>query len=187
MRIRHIAVHAASRVAVPPGHPGERRPEPFRARRTDNVRTEVRVELVPRVAHGGVAVADVPRAPRDNDGLRRAVARADDEIVTVEVELLDRRREQGQVLAVVPRGCRQPLDERPALPELLDRRRHGAADVEQRVQRRVRIELGDRVEHFFAAAHARQPIVDEGNSRLRRSLRRVEGGGRRSGQSMTSR
>ena len=36
--------------------------------------------------------------------------------------------------------------------------------VDQRVERRVRIELADRLEDLLAAAHAGQPVVDDGDA-----------------------
>ena len=49
-----------------------------------------------------MAVADMARLALRQDRLRRAVARADDQVVLVEVELLDRHREQRQVVPVEP-------------------------------------------------------------------------------------
>ena len=39
-----------------------------------------------------------------------------------------------------------------------------AAHVDQRVERGVRVELADRLEHLLAASHAGQPVVDKRDS-----------------------
>ena len=61
MRIRHIAVDAVRRVAVPAGEPGQDRPEQFRPHCADLGRPEIRVELFldPSVVEG----IDVARGP----------------------------------------------------------------------------------------------------------------------------
>ena len=75
------------------------------ASRPDLFRAEIRVELVPRVPHRRVAVADVDAPRPDDDRLRGAVAAADDEVVSVEVEQLDGGGKERQVVAVEP--CRR--------------------------------------------------------------------------------
>ena len=130
-------------------------------------RTEVGVELIPRIPHRRVAVADVPRPARRDDGLRGTVAGADDQLVRIQVELLDRQRKQREVLAVVGRRQRQPLNERRRDAVALDRRRHRAADVAQREDVGVGMQLAQRFEHALAAAHARQPVVNERRPQLR--------------------
>ncbi len=124
-------------------------------------RSEIGIELIPRVPHRRVAVAHVPGTPRDHDRLGGAVTRADDEIESVEVELLDRGREERQILAVVASGRRQPLDERPDDPSLLECGGNRALDLEQGMNRRVRVEFRDGLQHALPAAHARQPVMDE--------------------------
>ena len=47
----------------------------------------------------------MPRATGLDDRFRRAVARADDQIVLIEIELLDGGREQRQAVAIEAAGC----------------------------------------------------------------------------------
>ena len=69
-------------------------------------RPEIRVELVPRIPHRRVAVADVHRAGRPQHRLHRAVAAADDQVVAVEVQPLHRSRERaaGSAGSAAPRA-----------------------------------------------------------------------------------
>ena len=77
-RVGDEAVHARRRGRVPARQPRQHRAvEPAARQRPDPRRPEVRVELVPGVAHRRMAVADVARPARRHHRLGRAVARAD--------------------------------------------------------------------------------------------------------------
>jgi hypothetical protein len=89
------------------------------------------------------------------------VARADHEIEPIEIELLDECREKRQALAVVVPDTRQQLEERSVHPTVLDGRGYRPTHVEQREQLGIRKPLAQDVEHFFAAAHPGEPVVDE--------------------------
>ena len=167
MRDSDIAVRAAGRVAVPPCQPRHHRPHHATTQLAEPLRPEVRVELVPRIAHRRQAVAQVARAPGTHDRLGAAMADADDKIEAIEGELLDGRREQRQVVAVVALHERQPLHERGVYRQAFDRRRHGPALVDQREQFGLRKPLAQDFEHLLAAAHAGQPVVHEREARLR--------------------
>src|SRR5262249_62325765 len=112
MRDSNIAVRATGRAAVPPrqlrhGWTHHHATEP-----PDSLGSEVRVELIPGVAHRRQTVAEMDGASRPNDRFGAAVAHADDDVEPVEVELLDGRREERQIVPVVLRYPRQSLDER---------------------------------------------------------------------------
>jgi len=98
-----------------------------------------------------------------HDRLRAAVADADDEIEAIERKLLDRRGEERQVVAIVPLDAWQPLHERRVCPQTLDRRRNRTAHMDQREELGVGKPLAQRLERILAAAHAGQPIVNEGH------------------------
>ena len=106
---RHIAVDAPRRGGVPARQRLQNGPESAALRRPDPALAEIGVELIPGVSHGGEAVAEVPGAPGLDDGFRRAVARADHQIVVVEVELLDHCREQREAIAIVAPDAGQIL------------------------------------------------------------------------------
>ena len=72
---------------------------------------EVGVLLVPGVAHGRVAVAEVEGVGRRDHPLGHAVAGAEDDVEAREVELLDGGREERQVAAVVAADARRRLQE----------------------------------------------------------------------------
>src|SRR6185436_8661293 len=100
LRDSEIAVYSAFRGAVPPRQSREHRSQQRVAKFTDAIRSEIRVELIPGVAHRGQAITEVARPPGHDDRFGRAVAGADDEVVAVEVELLDGDREERKVLAI---------------------------------------------------------------------------------------
>jgi hypothetical protein len=90
----------------------------------------------------------------------------EDEIEASEVERFGRARKKRQVVAVALRHRGQLLHEgRPDLPRF-ELRGHGPLEVEQREDRGLGIEAGEREQHLLAAAHARQPVVDEGDLQL---------------------
>ena len=128
-------------------------------------RADIVVGKVPHVAHGREAVAEVERAGRRADPLGDAVAEGEHEVVAGEVEAAYRRREQREIAAVLRDRGGQPLDERGHDTAPLDHRRDAPGDVEQREDRRVREELAEDLETPLAAAHARQPVVDERHAR----------------------
>src|SRR5688500_1037883 len=110
-----------------------------------------------------MAVTDVHGAPGWNHRFHRAVAAADDDIVAVEGEHLDRRGEQGEQVTVRAAGEGDRLDERrlnlPSLDDWRDLSRH----AHQGKEGGVRIQVADRLENFLAAAHAGEPVVDQGD------------------------
>src|SRR4030095_8532850 len=89
---------------------------------------------------------------------------ADHQIVTVEVERLDHHRKERQILPVKLTGLGEPLHPGATDPVLFDPLGHAALDVNQRIDRRVRIELADRFEHFLSATHPSEPVVDDGDA-----------------------
>src|SRR5215470_20107540 len=97
MRYRDIAVCAARGVTVPSRHPRHDTTHHRTRCPAHSLRSEIGIELVPRVTHWRKAIAKMPRAAWPDDRFGAAVAHADDEIETVEVELLDGRRKQRQV------------------------------------------------------------------------------------------
>ena len=165
-RVGDVAVDSAGRRSIPPGKGGHDRPEQLAARVADLSWAEVGPELIPRVSHRGVTVADVDRPARPDDRLDRAVARADDEVEGVEVEKLDRGGKKRQKLAIAPDGRGQSLHERRPDAVALDRRRHLSAGMNQAEERGLRIQAADGLEDLLAAPHARQPVVDERDTRM---------------------
>ncbi len=116
------AIHARCGATIPTGQGGHDRsrsgmPEPTQPRHP-----EIRLELVPRVAHGGMAVADVHGPPGGHHGLRRTVARRNHHIHIVEVELFDGDGKQRQVVAIETCGQGQVLDPGGANSPLFDQR-----------------------------------------------------------------
>src|SRR5580765_3603432 len=89
MTYSDIAVRAVRSRAVPSGQARHHRPHDPTGDRAHPFRSEIGVELVPRVAHRRQAIADVLRAPWFDDRLDAAVADADDDVIVIEVELLD--------------------------------------------------------------------------------------------------
>src|SRR5262249_52183501 len=112
MRDSDIAVNAIRSVAVPTRHPRHHRPHHRRGGAPDALRTEVRVELIPRIPHRREAVAHVPDAARVHDRFRAAMTDADDDVEAIEGELLDGGGEQREAMAIEPLHHRQPPDER---------------------------------------------------------------------------
>src|SRR4029453_8101682 len=102
-------MHADRRCAIPPGKPGHR---PARERvqgGTEPLTPEVRLELIPRITHRRVAVADVHGSRADADRLDRTVAAADHQIEPREVELLDECGKERQALPIVSTDAGQML------------------------------------------------------------------------------
>jgi hypothetical protein len=112
MRVREIAIDAVRRRAIPSGDRRQRQPREQIAGTAETLAAEVRVELVPRVSHRRVAVAEMPSSSGSHNRLRRAVAGRNDEVRVIQVEQLDRRRKQRKHLAVAPGRSRQPLQRR---------------------------------------------------------------------------
>src|SRR5205823_5210402 len=82
----------------------------------------------------------------------------------IEIELLDGGWEDRQILAVVAARPWQSLHERGVDAPPFDRRRHRSLHVNQREQFGIRKTLAERLQDLLAAAHARQPVVDESKS-----------------------
>ncbi len=175
-RVGHIAVDPAGGGPIPPGESRHDRAQQPAARGSDLSRTEIRLELIPCVAHRGVTVADVQRPSRANHRFHRAVARADHEIEGVEVEELDGGGEEREELTIVPRRRWESLDERGPNPAVLDRGGHLPAGVDEAVERGVRVEVGNGLQDLFSASHAGEPIVNQRDSGL------ALAGGRASGR-----
>src|SRR5713226_1638194 len=129
MRDSDIAVDAVRRVAIPPGHPRHDGPRKTSADPADALGAEVRVELVPRVAHGREAVTHVPGPGGPDHRFDAAMARADHQIECVEVELFDGGWKERKILAVEPRREREPLHERGVDVKALDRGGHRPGHV----------------------------------------------------------
>ena len=125
---------------------------------------KVVVELVPRVAHRRVAVAEVRHARGRARSLRDAVRRGDHEVETGKVEGLDGARKEREELTVAAAREGQAVQEgradRVALDPGGDRSRH----VKEREDGGVRDEREDLLEDLLAAAHAVQPVVNDGGS-----------------------
>jgi hypothetical protein len=93
--------------------------------------------------------------------LRRAVARAEDQVIAVEVELLDGGGEERQVVPIEPARKRQILDQRRPHPAAFDDRVRRAGDADQRKKVSVREHLAKRQQCAFAAPHSGQPVVNQ--------------------------
>ncbi len=89
------------------------------------------------------------------------MAGRDDEIEAGEIQALDGAGKKRQVPAVVPAQEGGALQEAGADRVALELRGDRAREVEEGVDRRLREEAGDRLEHLLAAAHAGQPVVDQ--------------------------
>ena len=111
-----------------------------------------------------MAIAEVQRPGTHDRPFGHAVTAAEDEIERLEIELLDERGKERQAFAVVVADARQALQRRRVNRQPLDRGGHRPADVQQREQLGVRIALAKHLEHLLAAAHSRQPVVDNSYS-----------------------
>ena len=138
---------------------------------------KVEVELLVRVPHRRVAVAEVRHTGRRDRALGDAMRRRDDEVEPGEVERLDGRGKERQEVAVVTPREREAIQPRRPDRVALDRGRDRAGDVEEREDRGLGHERQDRLEDLFAAAHAVQPVVDDGGPA--EDGRRKTGDGRR--------
>ncbi len=110
-RVGDEAIDARCGVPIPARQPRHHMPGSSGPKVAEALRTEVRRELVPRVAHGRVAVADVHASTGGHHGFGRTVAGGHHKRRVVEVELLDGEREQRQVVAIPPCRRRQAVDE----------------------------------------------------------------------------
>ena len=90
------------------------------------------------------------------------MTRTDHQVDVVEVKLLDGKREERQVVTIEPVDQRQALDERGPDAMAGDRGRHAAGDVDQREQVGLGQQLTEDLEGLLAAAHAGEPVVNEG-------------------------
>ena len=166
----HEVVHAVRAPVEAPQRSRHRRHEG--AREAPGAGAEVIVVQVPHVTHGSEAVRQVQAAGRHPHGLGHAMAQRQDQVVTAHVETAHGGGEQGQVIGIRRAGGWQRLDERGHDPAPLDRRRHGTGYVEQREERRGREELTEDFQAPLAAAHAGEPVVNDGDSRRARPLQR---------------
>ena len=101
------------------------------------------------------------RATGLDDRFRRAVARADHQIVLVEIELFDGGGEERQAVAIEALDARQVLKRGRARPHPLDGRRHAARHMKQRQQVGRRIRLAQQFEHLLAPTHPGEPVVHQ--------------------------
>jgi hypothetical protein len=163
LRISEKAVYAPCGDSIPPSQPGHDGPEELALDSSDAFRSEVFRELIPGVAHGGVAIADVRGRRCPDRRLDRAVAAADDQIVAVEIEEFDERWIERKKVTVVAGGARDPLHRGGPDRLPLDSWRDRAWDSQEGIDRRAGVEFADRFEDFLAAAHAGQPVVENGD------------------------
>ena len=164
LRVRDKASHARGRGRIPARHPREHwTVDPPACKWAHPRRTEIGIELIPRVAHRRMAVTDVPRAAGRDHRFRRAVARADHQVIGIEIELLDCGREERQVATVLRSGEGKSLDDGGGNAVALDRGRYRPARVKQREDVRVGVELAQRLEDLLAPAHSGQPVMGECN------------------------
>ena len=105
LRDGHIAVDPSRGGGVPAGERIQGRPQHPALHRPYAPFTKIRVELIPRIAHGREAVTEMLRATGLDDRFRRAVARADHQIVLVEIELFDGGGEERQAVAIEALRC----------------------------------------------------------------------------------
>jgi hypothetical protein len=166
----HEVVHALRAPVEAPQRRRHRRHEG--AREAACAGAKVIVVQVPHVTHGSEAVRQVQAAGRHTHGLGHAMAQRQDEVVTAHVETAHGGREQRQVIGIRGTGGGQRLDERRHDPAPLDRGRHGTGHVEQREERCRREQLTENFQAPLAAAHAGEPVVNEGDSRRARPLQR---------------
>ena len=131
---------------------------------------EIGVGLVPHVAHGREAVADVDGAGRRAHALRDGVVGREHEVAGRQAQPLDREGKQRQQLAVVAGGARQAREGARGDAQGLDAGRARAGHVDQREELRVREQAGELVEHALAAAQPRQPVVDQDHLHGARSV-----------------
>ena len=120
-----------------------------------------RIEI-PQVAHGSVAIANVPCRGRNDNSLGRARFAGYHQIVSAQIETLQRHRHQREEGAVV---SAQRLQERASHRVPSNFGRHAIRLVEQGEQLGVGHQLQQGLENFFASAPGDQPIVDEGDAK----------------------
>ncbi len=121
---------------------------------------------MPGVAHRGEAIADVRRAVRWANPLGHAMTETDNQVAARQPPALDRRRHQWQQRAIVAVNPGQVLQEAGARPTIFDGRRHRSCPVEQGEQRGRWPAAAGHFQALLAAAHARQPVVNQDHSRL---------------------
>ena len=167
LRDSEIAVHPALGGAVPTSQARQHRPQQRARHLADTVRAEIGVELIPGVAHGREAIAEMPRASGDHHRFRRAVTGADDEVVGIQVELLNGHGEKRQVLPIELAGEGQPVNRRLRDQASFNDRGDRALEIDQREQVRGREELAKDFKRLLPAAHAGDPVVDEGDAHVR--------------------
>jgi len=89
------------------------------------------------------------------------VADAQYQVEAVEIELLDGHREERQAVTVVPADGGQVLQQARVRLEPLDCRRNRSPHVHEREELGIRKTLAEDLQHFFAAAHPGEPVVDD--------------------------
>src|SRR5262249_50923421 len=114
---------------------------------------------------GGEAVADGKGARRNAYALGHRVARGEHEITPAQVEAADGRGEEGQEAAVAVARSGQALEKGSDDAAPLDDRRHGARHTEQGEEIGRGEKLAEDLETALPAAHAREPVMDEGDPR----------------------
>ena len=123
--------------------------------------------VVPQIAHGRVAVADVQAVGPGDDPLGGPGLAGDDQIVIRQVQLLQGMGHEGQVFFVQPAAGGQAVDEGGADPVLPEPGQeffpvhHMGEDV------RLRIEAAQGLQHFFTAGHVDQPVMHQSDLHAR--------------------
>ena len=149
LRVGQIRVDAMRRIAIPAREPGHHVTRQGTRESAEALGPEVGVELIPRIPHRRMAVAEVHRAAGLDHGFGSAVTRRHDQVGAIEIELLDHGREQRQVLPISPDRLGQPLDQRRVNRTRLDQGGNGFRVVDQRVERRIREQPAHRLEHLL--------------------------------------
>ena len=125
---------------------------------------QVGVDLVPDIAHGGQAIAEMRNPLLGADILGHGVADGEHEIVALDFEMAGGPGVERQQLAVMAPHAGKSIQGRSPNLQGID----GGGCRPWLVEERVEVSLGQRacegIEYAFAASHAGHPIVDECDS-----------------------
>jgi len=122
--------------------------------------------LVPSVAHGGMDIADVESIGVGDDPFGDAMGARDHEIEFPEVKKLRCEREKGKIKAIFRAQERQPLKEAHPDSPLFDRLRLASSEMEKRIDRRRRKNLGQHLEDLLPSPLTGEPVMDQSDSDL---------------------
>ncbi|OPZ70387.1 MAG: hypothetical protein BWY83_01667 [bacterium ADurb.Bin478] len=117
--------------------------------------------LVPDIAHGRVAIAEVKRIGPRNDSFGHAMAGGEDQIVGAQVKPLHRCGKQRKITAVAGFDAGQLLYERGDDGPAFDRRGDRSRKVHQGVNIRIGHKTAQGFENLFSPSHAGQPIMNQ--------------------------